>query len=256
MKMFLPCFSILLIISILFSTITHGQNLKKPDRPSFKVNSDYKRSAITTINEQKVNGTRSFYSTNKFHSPQNKNIILDDIDTLNYPLEGTYSIYSADTGGYVTGNNGYGDLAKANKFVIPQACQLSGILFDFYYATGGPTDIEIAVWDNSGPINAPGEIIGSTTVPLSTIQNDINNNQMSYVEFNEPITITTTFYAGMILPTFTGDTLVVWSNTDGDTDPGIAWEQNPNNSWYPMFSTSNSWSPGFCFLLFQYFLYK
>jgi PKD repeat protein len=240
MKTLLSRISILMIFSILFSTITYGQNLKKPGRPSFKVNSDFKRSTVTTTNEQKVNGSRSFYLTNKFYSPQNKNVIMDDIDTLNYPLEGTYSIYSADAGGYVTGNNGYGDLAKANKFVIPQACQLTGILFDFYKATGGPADIEIVVWDNSGENNVPGEIIGIITVPISSIQNDISNNQMSYVAFDEPIIITTTFYAGMILPTSAGDTLVVWSNTDGDTDPGIAWDQWSDSTWHAMF-LSSSW---------------
>jgi len=240
MKMLLSRISILLVLSILFSLNFYGQNLKTPARSSFKINSNFKRSAVTTIDRQKVYGSRGYQLTNSFHSGHNKNVKMDGIDTLHYPLEGTYSIYSADAGGYVTGNNGYGDLAKANKFVIPQACQLSGILFDFYYATGGPVDIEIAVWDNSGENNSPGEIIGSTTVPLSSIQNDISNNQMSYVAFDEPIIITTTFYAGMILPTSAGDTLVVWSNTDGDTDPGIAWDQWSDGTWYAMF-LSSSW---------------
>ena len=61
-------------------------------------------------------------------------------------------------------------------------------------------------------------------------QNDIANNQMTYVSFDEPIIITTSFYAGMILPTNAGDTLVVWANTDGDVVPGTAWEQQSNGT--------------------------
>ena len=44
-----------------------------------------------------------------------------------------------------------------------------------------------------------------------------------------------------MLPTITGDTLVVWSNHDGETVPGIAWELWESNEWYPI-SSSDSWS--------------
>jgi len=238
-----------MIFSIIVCTITFGQTLNAPSRPSSKIKSEIIHTSEPVANELTSQSSRKFYLSNNFYTSNQSAVKLEGIDTLNYPLVGADSIYIADTGGYVTGNNAYNDLAKANKFVIPQACQLTGILFDFYLATGGPTDIEIGVWDNSGPINAPGEFIGSTTVPLSTIQNDINNNQMSYVEINEPITITTTFYAGMILPTFAGDTLVVWSNADGDIIPGIAWEQWEDNIWYPMFSNS-TWGRNIAMAIF------
>ena len=241
MKTLLSGISILIIILIVLSTTSYSQNLKKPGRPSLKINSGLEQSASLIFEDQEIAGTRKYRSAARFHSVHHKNVKTDDIDTLNYPLEGTYSIYSAQAaGGYVTGNNGYGDLAKANKFIIPQACLLTGILFDFYYATGGPANIEIVVWDNGGELSAPGEIIGSSTVLLSTIQNDIANNQMTYIAFDEPIIITTTFYAGMILPTAAGDTLVVWSNTDGDTSPGIAWDQWSDSTWHAMFLNS-SW---------------
>ena len=227
-------FLILLIFSILVSTFSFGQDLKKEARSSVRIKSAVKQAGTLTINDQNTKYLRSFLLSSKFHSAI-KNAKLDEIDTLNFPLVGTYTIYSSGNGGYVTGNNGWYDKAKANKFVIPQACQLTGILFGFYKATGGPANIEIAVWDNSGENNIPGEIINSTTVSLSSIQNDISNNQMTYVAFDEPITITTTFYAGIILPASAGDTLVIWSNTDGDVVPGTAWEQQSDNSWYPMF---------------------
>lgn len=238
MKILFSRIPILMILVVFLSTISFGQTLNKPFRVSNKVTTATKLENGSTVITEQTNEFRKYYLSEKFYKPVNNFVKLDDIDTLNYPLEGTYSVYTSDGGGYVTGNNSYGDLAKANKFVIPQACVLTGILFDFYKATGGPEDIEIAVWDNNGENNSPGDIIASTTVPLSFIQNDINNEQSTFVSFVEPITITTTFYAGMILPTSAGDTLVIWSNTDGDTNPGIAWEQWSDNSWYAMFQSS------------------
>ncbi len=232
MKTFFSQILTLLLSFILVSTISFGQIANQPARSSFKLESVIKKEYTQTINDQKVNAIREFRLSNYFSRSAKK---LNQIDTLNYPLEGNYTIYSSGNGGYVTGNNGWNDIAKANKFVLTQACQLTGILFDFYKATGGPEDIEIAIWDNSGENNIPGEIIANTTISLSTIQNDITNNQMTYVSFDEPIIITTSFYAGMILPTTTGDTLVVWANTDGDVVPGTAWEQQSDGTWYAMF---------------------
>lgn len=254
MKKQIPHFLILLIFSILVSSFSISQDIKKYTRSSDRIKSAVKQEGTSTIYDKNITGLRSFHLSGKYHTTSKK-VKLNDIDTLNYPLVGTYTIYSSGNGGYVTGNNGWNDKAKANKFVIPQACQLTGILFDFYRATGGPTNIEIVVWDNSGVNNIPGEIIGNKTVSLSSIQNDINNNQMSFVAFDEPITITTSFYAGMILPTSAGDTLVVWSNTDGDVVPGTAWEQQSDNSWYPMFH-QYSWGRNLVQAIFPIVVYN
>lgn len=248
MKTLFSQISILLVFSALVSTNVFGQVVEKPNRESHKIELQNTQTNTPILVEQYQKTLSGAELSAKFKKPVKKSP-KDDIDTLNYPLVETYSIYSADAGGYVTGNNSFDDLAKANKFVIPQACQLTGILFDFYLATGGPTDIEIVVWDNSGPINAPGEIIGSSTVSMSSVQTDINNNQLTYIEFDEPIIITTTFYAGIILPTSAGDTLVVWSNTDGDIVPGTAWEQWTDNSWIPMFS-NDTWGKNLIMAIF------
>jgi PKD repeat protein len=225
-----------------------GQNLKSSYRSSFKKDIKFEQKPVTNTHEN-IAEQRSFrlFKNPNGYLPNGKK---DAIDTLNYPLEGTYSIYSANNGGYVTGNNGYGDLAKANKFVISEACKITGILFDFYYASGGPADIDIVVWDNTGEFNAPGNIIGGTTIPLSSIQNDIANNQTTYIAFDEPLIATTTFFAGVNLPTSAGDTLVIWSNTDGDTDPGIAWEKHASGNWYPMFQNVNSWGRNLAMAIF------
>ncbi|MEZ5083344.1 MAG: T9SS type A sorting domain-containing protein [Bacteroidales bacterium] len=152
-------------------------------------------------------------------------------DTLNYPLAGQYYIYYTDFG-YVSGNNEYGDKAKANIFEYPGTGYVTGILFDFAAATNSNINIEIAIWDNTGTNNSPGNIIGSTTAPLDDIFIDVLNNQTTYIEFNPPVEVTSQFYAGVVLPQTSGDTIAVYSNTDGNTNPATAWEQWIDGSWY------------------------
>jgi PKD repeat protein len=233
--------SILTIGIIFMTSVLQGQS-EMPDRKSQKqiTNQSEEVTGLSNsiINEEPLNKNGNYFLSGKYSSCSGNRDTLDDIDTLNYPLAGTPAIYTAETGGYVTGNNAFGDLAKANYYETEQDCQLMGVLFDFYDATCGSCDIEIAVWDNNGTDNSPGTKIGSNTIPLNTIINDITNQQMTYVEFSPPIIITTSFYVGAMLPTTTGDTLVIWSNTDGDTNPGIAWEQWENGDWYPISSMS------------------
>ncbi len=50
-----------------------------------------------------------------------------ETDTLNFPLEGSYAVYVTDVNGYVTGNNEWGDLAKANFYDYNQNAYITGV---------------------------------------------------------------------------------------------------------------------------------
>ncbi|MFH0866546.1 MAG: M43 family zinc metalloprotease [Bacteroidota bacterium] len=160
-------------------------------------------------------------------------------DTLHYQLTGTPALYGFSALGYVSGNNSYGDLAKADYFgSYAPYTTLYGAYFWFVRAKdGGPTtDITFNVWNNGGTGGAPGTVIGSATVPLSTIVSNVNSSLMTGVSFTTPITITGPFYVGVVLPTASacaaGDTLALVTNSDEDTSPGTAWEQWSDNVWY------------------------
>lgn len=228
----------LLSAVILFSpNFANGQNSELPHRNSKSFNPNYQ-------------------NTNKWHSVQSgrhcQNLKLTgkskkdikstsgNVDTLNYPLAGTYTYYISEGGAYVTGNNEFGDVAKANYFASNQPLNVTGMLIDFAIAVGGNPSIQIMIWDKSGGNNYPGNIIATALVDLNIIKNDVLNNQMTFIPFNPPVTVTTLFYAGVILPTNAGDTLAIWSNTDGDTNPGTAWEKWNDNNWYPI-SSNDTW---------------
>jgi len=163
-----------------------------------------------------------------------------EIDTLNYPLEGSSAIYITPGNGFVSGNNEFGDLAKANYFYNNQTRYITGVLYDFAYATGGNGNIEMALWDDGGLNSSPGSKMAFKNVLFENIGDDIISGNMTYVEFNPPILVSSSFYAGFMLPTTIGDTLVVFSNQDGNTMPGSAWELWSDNVWYP-FNSPEAW---------------
>jgi len=166
-------------------------------------------------------------------------------DTLHYPLKGTPALYGiqAPNTGYVSGNNSYGDLAKADYFATYDASKkINGVYIYFGVGKGGSSNVPVKVWNNTGTAGAPGTVLATQNVSLTTIKNDVIANYATYVTFSTPVIVSTPFYVGVTLPTTAGDTIAIISNTDGDTNPGTAWEQSSGNNWYPFSDATNSWS--------------
>jgi PKD repeat protein len=218
--------------------LSRGQNSEQPARNSKTIKGGPTYSGNEMILEVKK---PKYLIARQDYLYQNKIAVTEIIDTLIYPLAGNYALYVSDGGGFVTGNNEFGDLAKANYYEPSGKMNLKGILFDFAHATGGNPAIAINIWDNNGTNGSPGTIKATASVNLEAIKNDIINNQMTYVPFNPPVLLINSFYAGIVLPTVVGDTLALFSNTDGDTSPGIAWEKWDNGIWAPI-SSNQTWS--------------
>jgi lysyl endopeptidase len=164
-------------------------------------------------------------------------------DTLHYPFTGTPTLYQVQNGGYVSGNNSYGDLAKAEYFSSYSPFnQITGAWFWFGHAqnSGGNETVTFKVWNNSGSGGKPGTAIGQATLPLSTIAGHVSNNQMTYVSFSPPISIPGPFYVGLMLPQLSGNQLALVTNTDGDSSPSTGWEMFDDGNWYN-YSESASW---------------
>ncbi|MBN2681663.1 MAG: PKD domain-containing protein [Bacteroidales bacterium] len=161
-------------------------------------------------------------------------------DTLRFPLTGTFSIYGASPGGYLAGNNGYGDKAKVDFFndYAPYT-KIEGALIAFAYASGSG-NCRVGVWNNSGASGAPGTMIGYKDIPISTIISDVSAGYYTEVVFDSPITIPGNFYLGVVLPTAAGDTVVVYTNDNGESAVNTAWEQWSDNSWYA-YDNADSW---------------
>jgi len=167
-------------------------------------------------------------------------------DTLRYPLNGTivYYIVNPPNTGYVTGNNSFGDLAKADYFEIEeQESYVQKVLFDFALAmhtSGSNPNISFSIWGGSVG-HPPSTVLGTAYLPLSTIVENVLNEEMTVVEFDPSIQVGEIFWAGVLLPQSPGDTVVLWSNEDGNTNPGTAWEMWSDGDWYPMRDNPPSW---------------
>ncbi|MCS7077349.1 MAG: M43 family zinc metalloprotease [Bacteroidia bacterium] len=174
-------------------------------------------------------------------------------DTLFYPFPGTpalYKITSSGNWGYISGTNSYKDRAKANRFSGHPAAldQVKGIIFKFQkgHYTNPNNKINVRLWNESASKPASTPLI-SVPLNMATIGNHVSLNQYTVVNFTSAVSVGSTFYAGFSFDmsgtnyAYPGDTVALLSNTNGDTNPGIAWEQFNNEDWYA-FNSSSSWN--------------
>ncbi|MBE9467308.1 MAG: T9SS type A sorting domain-containing protein [Bacteroidetes bacterium] len=165
-----------------------------------------------------------------------------DIITLSNFNEGdTATLYIADEGGYLSGNNAFGDLAKAeyyNSSSYGFHNVIKGVYVYFAVAKGSKSNISFPIWnDNNG---SPYKIIATATKSISSIVTDVIANQITYVEFANPVDITGSFYAGVVLPQEAGDTLAIVTNTEYNAQVNTAWEKNAQEQWLP-YNSDDSW---------------
>ncbi|HIE15537.1 MAG TPA: PKD domain-containing protein, partial [Bacteroidales bacterium] len=156
---------------------------------------------------------------------------------------GSQVLYTTGNG-YVSGNNQYGDEAKAEYFdSYAPYTEINGayLYFGYAYVANASTNITINIWDNSGTGGSPGTVIASTTVPITTIANDVANGDSTYVSF-PAVSIPGPFYIGFIIPnpTSAGDTVALMSGLINSSSPNTAWERWNGGTWYA-YSDASSW---------------
>jgi PKD repeat protein len=140
--------------------------------------------------------------------------------------------------GYISGNNIFGDKAKADRFTsIAPYTHITGGVFYLSKAVdnGAPSNVTFAVWNNTGTGGSPGATpIATKTVPISSLSTGTTPN---YIYFNNPVSVSglTSFYVGVILPQTPGDTVALYTNQYDPNVTNTAWEQWSNNTWsdYP-----------------------
>lgn len=114
------------------------------------------------------------------------------------------TIYSAGTGGYITGSNSYGDVAKAGYFSADQVSAVSKVKYT-YNIEGGNGNMIFKIWKNDGGTGLPGNEMASKTVSMSELYNiadSISSNvrQGSYEwVLDTPSYVNGGFYIGMDL---------------------------------------------------------
>src|SRR5690606_26690057 len=123
--------------------------------------------------------------------------------------------------GYLSGHNEFGDLAKAEFFSNPYGtAQLTQATLYFGVAKG-TGNIQVRVWNNNGTGGAPGTVLSTQTVSISSIPLFPNPY---VVNFATPVNVGSGFYVGIQFTYAPGDTVALITNIDGQTIPGLGWE--------------------------------
>jgi len=165
------------------------------------------------------------------------------IDTLVSHFVGTPTLIGSQGGGYVSGNNDYGDKSKMQLFDQNYGVVGPGTISKVLlwipvkeYITGG--SFAINIW--SDVAGEPGTIIGTTTMTVAAIDTVAAN--IMWIGGAVPYNVTGTFgtaisytgqkfWAGVVLPTTAGDTIGIATTSDGDFADGIThtgeyWSDN------------------------------
>ena len=145
----------------------------------------------------------------------------------------TYYVFN-NNGGYVSGNNSYGDKAKAEKFTTTPGYKIEGAAFGIGEVsyTNASTQVTFSLWDDSGADGSPGNVLATQTVSIGLLDTVSNaQNPLIYIPFpTEPITTSGSFFAGVTLPTATGDTVVLYTTTQ-NSPTGAGWELWSDDTW-------------------------
>lgn len=140
----------------------------------------------------------------------------------------TATVYNVPGGtGTISGNNSYGDLAKAEKFSNnPSGKQLKGVYYGFGAKSGSGNAI-LNIWSANGA-GTPGTSLANLTVPLTNIPTD--GSLIGIDVSANPININGDFFAGVILPT-NGATVSLFTSASGEVAGTTGYEQVANGTW-------------------------
>lgn len=152
-------------------------------------------------------------------------------------------IYPAPDSGYVTGNNKYGDLQKAQFFSLHQMGRTApGILQNVQVQAGvksavAGSQVFVYVYDVDTGGFWPGNLLAVSN-PVGIGDIDITG-QVSTFTFALPVTVGDSFFVSVLLPPNAGDTMAILSTVnDCRAYSGWSWEQWSNGTWH---SLVNSW---------------
>lgn len=157
-------------------------------------------------------------------------------DTL-YNMNDTNSLtlYYTGNGGYISGTNGFGDLAKAEFYTgYAPATHVTGCEIGLYAESGGNgTTFDVVVWnDNAG---VPGTELYRESYDLDAIATALAGNiYLVPFDFSSPVNVGgNDFYIGVDMANYgAGDTIGIVTNLYTVTVPSTAYEQYSDGTWH------------------------
>lgn len=173
--------------------------------------------------------------------------LLSENDTLNkqYFDSLSYKTYASPGGGFVSGNNAYLDLSKAQEFNAGNVCNIYAVMIHFGYKSFTSSSDSSYVGVNfyhidnlgrnsivSNAVPCPGTVFYKDSIKVSDIDT-LNGNLLLY---NSPIFTDSYFAIGIDFDQLNAlDTIALYTNKDGDSGAREqSWEQDASGNWYTL----------------------
>ena len=169
-------------------------------------------------------------------------------DTLGQALLNADSValYPAVSGGYIGGNNGFGDKAKAQAFKNDTVFGITKVLFWFgskKWGGNSESGVSVRIYKTNGlgkttkgnsQLGAPNEILAQKTLLISAID---TSGAFTELLYDYPVVVDTDFAAGIGFDLLVGnDSLALFSGYDGQADSTeLAWEMLNTGVWATLF---------------------
>ena len=163
-----------------------------------------------------------------------------------------YTVPASAGGGYMGGNNGYGDLKKANftpAALIPAGATITGVFTILYKNTNGngtkgsgAVSMEILTGDTTtGPTAT---VLGTAATTMTSVLGGtvVGNSLLYAFTFGTPITAPVSgFFSSLVLPTTAGDTIALYVSRDlsNNMTHNYAWERWSDNTWHSFGDPAN-----------------
>lgn len=180
--------------------------------------------------------------------------VVKACDTLSNIYQGDSVVYyGSDNWGYMTGHNGYGVTAIADKFTNPSggSYKMEGVYIGVAYSkySNSAKTVNVKVYDANGldynnATGAPGTQLGTTTATYSELGYGRFFGEQVYVRFASPVTVTNPFYVSVEFTYAAGDTLALLGTKFRSNQPATAWEKWADGKWHP-FSQTDWWNSKF-----------
>lgn len=182
-----------------------------------------------------INSSRSTLITSNGCEPLPAPLVCDTLNNV-FGGDGLTAYFANEfdstSSGYLTGTNSFDDLSFADKFSTTSGKQINGLLFDFSLASTSSAGIVLArVWNANGPNGTPGDVIAQKSVSLLSIATEVENFQLTQVDFDAPPYVNGSFYAGFTMFNAAGDSIAIFTTQEDPVNVNTAWLQNSESEW-------------------------
>ncbi len=158
------------------------------------------------------------------------------------PCGDTTTAYITGTGGYVTGNNSYGDLEKGTLVKHTGNGNVTGALVVIYpIFTVSTASFSVKIY-SKGTNNYPGTLLG-TSNPVSFSSLTTNTGALCSFTFPAPVAVSGDFFTSVVLPTVTGDTIIVFETSQYCSSPDSLSIEKWSDDTFHYFASAWGFNP-------------